>query len=188
MEAKQQWAEELSRLNAILQKSGLTATIKWGVDVYTHLGVNVVGVAGFKSFFTLWFYNGVFLEDKHQVLIRSDGGNAKALRQWRFHSMEDINEDLILEYVREAAANSEKGLVWKPQKSAPAEIPELLAHALKGDTNLAAAFETLIPSKQKEYIEHITSAKKEETKRARLEKIIPMILNGIGLHDKYKNC
>ncbi|MGM1055079.1 MAG: hypothetical protein ACQEWG_04250 [Bacteroidota bacterium] len=28
----------------------------------------------------------------------------------------------------------------------------------------------------------------EETKQKRIEKIIPMIKNGAGLNDKYKNC
>ena len=32
-----------------------------------------------------------------------------------------------------------------------------------------------------------TKAKRETTKRSRLHKIIPMINEGIGLHDKYKN-
>jgi uncharacterized protein YdeI (YjbR/CyaY-like superfamily) len=55
------------------------------------------------------------------------------------------------------------------------------------DKRLKSAFEKLTPYKQKEYIEHISSAKKKETKIARMEKSIPMILEGVGLHDKYKN-
>ena len=102
--------------------------------------------------------------------------------------MADINEKLILAYVREAAENSEKGLVWKPQKSAVVEIPDLLSHSFEENHELKNAFAMLTPYKQKEYVEHIDSAKKEETKRARLEKVIPMIMKGIGLHDKYKNC
>ena len=39
-------------------------------------------------------------------------------------------------------------------------------------------------SLKKEY----ETAKREETRLARLEKIIPMIKQGIGLNDKYKNC
>jgi uncharacterized protein YdeI (YjbR/CyaY-like superfamily) len=188
MEAGNKWHEELALLNAILQKSGLTATIKWGIDVYTHLGTNIVGVAGFKTFFTLWFYNGIFLKDKAQVLIKSDGGNAKALRQWRFRSIQDIDEKLILQYVLEATENAEKGLVWKREKSALPEVPEPLAHSIKENSALKLAFEKLTHYKQKEYIEHLDSAKRAETKQARLNKIIPMILTGAGLHDKYKNC
>ena len=51
---------------------------------------------------------------------------------------------------------------------------------------MKAVFEKLTPGKQKEYIEYINSAKKEETKKDRLEKITPLILEGKGLNDKYK--
>jgi uncharacterized protein YdeI (YjbR/CyaY-like superfamily) len=57
---------------------------------------------------------------------------------------------------------------------------------LNEDKNLKAAFDKLSPFKQKDFIEHITSAKREETKKARLEKIKLMIREGIGLNDKYK--
>lgn len=64
--------------------------------------------------------------------------------------------------------------------------PDLLLNAFDKDKNLKTAFEKLTPYKQKEYIEHINSAKREETKKNRLEKIMPMVLRGVGLHDKYK--
>ena len=35
---------------------------------------------------------------------------------------------------------------------------------------------------------YIETAKREVTKTNRLEKITPMILEGISLHEKYKNC
>ncbi len=37
--------------------------------------------------------------------------------------------------------------------------------------------------KQREYCEHIANAKREATKQNRLEKIKPMILQGIGLNE-----
>ena len=51
---------------------------------------------------------------------------------------------------------------------------------------LKEASNKLIFSKQKEHAEHISSAKREETKMSGLEKITPMILKGDGLQDKYK--
>ena len=110
------WLEEVALIKSIIQKSGLQETIKWGTEVYTHNGKNVVGVVGFKNHFTLWFYNGVFLQDKHKVLISAQDGKTKALRQWRFTSMAEINEKMILEYIREAIRNEDAGRVWKPQQ------------------------------------------------------------------------
>jgi len=186
MEEKNKWKEELDLLKSIVAKSGMTETIKWGISVYTHKGVNVVGIAGFKSYFNLWFYHGVFLKDEENVLVNAQEGKTKALRQWRFASMEEIDENMILAYVRECIRNVEDGKVWKPQKSKPMKIPEIMTKAFEATKGLEAAFSKLTPYKQKEYLEYIDAAKREATKISRMEKIKPLILQGSGLHDKYK--
>ena len=63
-----------------------------------------------------------------------------------------------------------------------------LEHAFAKADKLKTAFLNLTPGKQREYTEHIASAKQEATRLRRLDKCIPMILSGTGLHDKYKNC
>lgn len=183
-----QWTEELAFLKSIIQKAGLKMTIKWGAEVYTHKGKNVVSYYGFKNYFALWFYNGVFLEDKHKVLVNAQEDKTKALRQWRFTSMDDVDEKLILNYIHEAIKNEDEGKVWKPEKTTELTIPEALKQAFSSDNEIEKAFNKLTFYKQKEYVEHIESAKREETKLARIDKIIPMILKGIGLNDKYKKC
>lgn len=181
-----QWKEELAILKFIIQKTGLEMAIKWGAEVYTHKGKNVVSYYGFKNYFALWFYNGVFLEDKQQVLVNAQDNKTKALRQWRMASKEEIDEPLLLQYIHEAIRNEEEGKVWKPEKSTELEIPEALDEAFVRDEALEKAFNQLPFYKQKEFAEHIGSAKREETRLARLEKAIPMILQGLGLNDKYK--
>ncbi len=39
---------------------------------------------------------------------------------------------------------------------------------------------------QREYAEYIVDAKRDDTKLRRIEKILPMLRNGVGLHDKYR--
>ena len=56
---------------------------------------NVAGLAGFKSYFGIWFFNGVFLKDEQGILISAQDGKTKSLRQWRFYSIDDIEEKLI---------------------------------------------------------------------------------------------
>ena len=56
-----QWAEELELLKSIINKTILVETIKWGTPVYTHINKNIIGVGSFKSYFGIWFFNGVFL-------------------------------------------------------------------------------------------------------------------------------
>lgn len=183
-----QWQDELAALKSIIQKTGLKMAIKWGAEVYTHKGKNVVSYYGFKNYFAMWFYNGVFLEDKHKVLVNAQEDKTKALRQWRFGSKAEIDEKLILEYIHEAIKNEDEGKVWKPEKTNELIVPETLKQALISDNEIEKAFNKLTPYKQKEYVEYIESAKREETKLARVDKIIPMILQGIGLNDKYKKC
>ena len=109
------WIEELDLLKSIVNKTGLIETIKWGAPVYTYKGKNVLGVMGLKNYFALWFYKGVFLKDEAGVLVSADD-NTKSLRQWRFASKEDVNEKLLLQYIKEAIAVEEAGLAIKPEK------------------------------------------------------------------------
>lgn len=66
------------------------------------------------------------------------------------------------------------------------KIPSLLMKALNNQTELKKGFGNLTPYKQREYCEHIISAKQEKTKVSRLQKILPMIKSGVGLHDMYR--
>lgn len=180
------WQEELAILEAIIQKTELIPATKWNATIYMLNGKNVLSFGGFKDYFALWFHNGVFLKDKYNVLLNAQEGKTKALRQWRFSSKSELNEKRITEYIKEAIQNEKDDKSWKPEKSEMPAIPTALDVAFKKDKHFKTAFEALTNYKQKEYIEYIDTAKKEETKQMRLEKIIPLILNGKGLNDKYK--
>lgn len=179
------WDDEIEKIKSILNKTELIETTKWGGIVYTINNKNVIGVGAFKNYFALWFYNGVFLKDELNVLVNANEGVTKALRQWRFNSKEEINEKQILEYINEAIANEKEGKSIKPTKKARI-ICAFLDAKLEADKELAVAFEKFTPSKQNEFLEYIETAKQEKTKLARFEKIKPMILNNVGLNDKYK--
>lgn len=186
MQNNTQWSEELELVASIINKLPLEKTIKWGAEVFTYNGKNVVSYGGFKNFFTVWFYNGVFLKDTDNVLVNAQEGKTKSLRQWRFTSIAEIDENKILEYITEAIEIEKKGLKISPEKFVAVPVAELLEKEFKNDKTLKTAFDKLSPGKQKEYIVYINEAKQEATKIKRLEKIKPMILQGIGLNDKYK--
>ncbi len=180
-----QWEEELEIIKSILSKTNLVETTKWGGSIYTHNNKNILGVGGFKSYFGVWFMNGVFLKDNAQVLVNAQEGVTKALRQWRFNSKAEIDEKLLLAYIKEAIENERKGLSHKPEKK-EVIICDFFANELKNDIPFAKAFEVFSPFKQKEFLEYIATAKQEKTKILRMEKIKPMILQNIGLNDKYR--
>lgn len=179
------WSDELEILHQIIAKTELEVATKWGGIVYTINNKNVVGVGGFKDFFTLWFYNGVFLKDEKKVLVNANEGVTKALRQWRFTDKNQIDEKLILQYIIEAIANEKEGKSIKPEKKF-FEIDPIFQSELVKNIELATAFENFSHSKKNEFLEYILLAKQEKTKLTRIEKIKPMIIENIGLNDKYR--
>ncbi len=179
------WLEELEFLKSIIVKTELEEATKWGGIVYVLNGKNVLGIGGFKNYFAIWFFNGVLLQDKKKALVNAQEGVTKSLRQWRFSLKEEVNEAAVLEYINEAIANEKQGKNSKPQKKEPI-VSELFQKELDTDANLAEAFLKFSPYKQYEFLEYIETAKREETKLSRIEKIKPMIKESIGLNDKYR--
>lgn len=180
-----QWEEELLLLKAIIDKTELTEATKWGGPVYVYEKKNVIGLGGFKDYFAIWFFNGVFLKDDKKKLINAQEEVTKSLRQWRFTSKGEINEKEILEYILEAIENEKQGKIIKPTKK-EAIVSELLNVEMVKNPALKDAFEKFSPYKQYEFLEYIETAKQEKTKLSRIEKVIPMILGNVGLNDKYR--
>lgn len=182
------FADALVLLRKLINTTELVETIKWSAPVYTINNKNVIGLGAFKNHFGIWFFNGVFLNDAHCLLINAQEEKTKALRQMRFTSIKEINKDLVLDYIKEAIENQKQGKEIKPDRTKKETIiPAELRQALDSNNTLNKAFQGLTPGKQREYCEHIYSAKRVVTKQSRLEKITPLILQGVGLHDKYKN-
>jgi len=186
MDYNAQWKEELRLIGSILDKAPLEKAFKWGSDVYTLNGKNIVSYGGFKNYFAIWFYNGVFMNDKYRMLINAQEGKTKALRQWRFTSADKVDEGRILEYVKDAIEVERKGLKIKSDMSYPMEKPFLLEEAIHKDPVFGDAFENFSPGKKKEFILYIKAAKQDGTKLLRMDKIKRLVALGIGLNDQYK--
>ena len=184
IERSPEWAEELMLLRNILLNTELEEGVKWGGPIYMIKGKNVVGLGAFKSYVGLWFHQGVFLKDEAGVLVNASDGKTKGLRQWRFNSMDEIKVDLVLSYVKEAIQNQKEGKEIKPKRK-KVQMEEVLAKALQ-DEDLMKAFQAFKPGLQREFMEYINEAKQEATKVRRVEKIIPMIREGVGLNDRYR--
>ncbi|MEM7081392.1 MAG: DUF1801 domain-containing protein [Pseudomonadota bacterium] len=182
----QQWQTELKLLRTILLDTPLTETIKWGMPCYTYNGKNVVGMSGFKSYFGLWFHQGALLADKHHKLINAQEGKTKALRQWRMTHARDIKPRIIRRYVKESIANIHSQQEIKPARASRQTLPPELNSALDSNPRARSAFAKLTPGKRREYAEHIAQAKHVSTKLRRIDKALPLILKGVGLHDKYR--
>jgi uncharacterized protein YdeI (YjbR/CyaY-like superfamily) len=185
-ETNERWRQELMLLRDILLSTGLKEGLKWGAPVYMIDGKNIVGIGAFKSYFGLWYYQGGLLSDPEKVLFNAQEGVTKALRQWRFSSIDEVDPELILAYTREAIQNQKDGKQIKPEKKPMPEKPEIMLELFDKDPLLKEQFYKQTPFRQREFIEHITDAKKEETRVRRLNKIALLLRQGAGLNDKYR--
>ena len=90
-----EWRDGLTALRNILLETELEETVKWGAPCYVYQKKLVVGIGAFKSYLGLWFHQGALLKDKHKKLINAQEGKTKALRQWRFYDISEIDLSLI---------------------------------------------------------------------------------------------
>jgi uncharacterized protein YdeI (YjbR/CyaY-like superfamily) len=156
------------------------------MPVYSLNGKNVVGLGAHKPYAGLWFYNGSFLKDKNGFLVNAQEGKTKGMRQWRFEKGAEIPESLVRSYLEEAIQNQKEGKEIKPEKSKRMPIPSAFKTQLEQNQPLKRNFESLTPGKQREYLEYLNEPKQEKTVLNRIDKIIPLILEGKGLNDRYK--
>ena len=184
---EQPFKEGIGLLRKLTLKTTLTENFKWGSPVYTIDNKNVLGILAFKNHFGIWFFQGVFLSDPMKVLVNAQEGKTKAMRHWMFNSIDDIDEETVLSYFQEAISNQKKGKVYLPKKQNNTTLPPLLNDAMEKNAELKRNYNQLSPYKQREYCEYISDAKQERTKRNRLEKCIPLILKGKGLHDRFRS-
>ncbi|MBT8192616.1 MAG: YdeI/OmpD-associated family protein [Acidimicrobiia bacterium] len=173
----------MAELRPILLATGLAEDIKWGKPCYSHEGKNIVIVQEMKDFLALMFFKGALLEDPAGVL-EDQGPNSRSARRMTFASSDDVARlaDTVTVYVQAAIDAEEAGLDVGP---APAPVlVEELQDRLDADLSLKAAFESLTPGRRREYNLHFSSAKQAKTRRARVEKHVPKILDGKGLRDR----
>ncbi len=180
------WPEELDLLRQIVLTSGLTEELKWGAPCYTFEDKNVLMVSAFKDFCCISFFKGSLLKDS-KGLLDKPGPNSQATRLFKFTNIEGIQavEEDIKTYIKEAIEIEKAGLKVNFKKN-PEPLPEELEQKFEDDPLLKDAFEALTPGRQRGYILFFSQPKKSETRTARIEKCVPKILNGEGMHDQYK--
>ncbi|HMP91391.1 MAG TPA: YdeI/OmpD-associated family protein [Phnomibacter sp.] len=180
------WIQHIEALRQIMLGCGLTEEMKWGVPCYTLQGKNVGMVSAFKNFACLSFFKGALLQDDYQ-LLEKPGPNSQAARLIKFTDVEQITrQQTALEYYIKQAIEVEKAGLKVAFKKELEPMPPELEQALEDDPVLSDAFNALTPGKQRSYILYISQPKGQPARTSRLHQCIPKILNGEGLHDKYK--
>lgn len=178
------WQHELEVLRRILLDCGLTETVKWGFPCYMCQQKNILLLSVFKEYAALLFFKGALLQDEDQLLTLA-GENSQAGRQFRFTSVEEIirHEAKIKAYVFEAVELEKAGVKVPLKTIAEHPIPEEFQLKLQEFPALKMAFERLTPGRQRAYLLHFGAPKQSQTRINRIEKCIPTILQGKGMHD-----
>ena len=147
-------------------------------------------MAAFKQHVTFSFFKGKLLDDSAGIFSKNDNNELTSLK---FKSLSEIPaNDILISYVQQAIAlNSTQ----KPEKKksvrknkADLVIPDYFSAALADNQAAEDVFNNFSYSKQKDYIERLTSAKREATRNSRLATAIAWIAEGKSRNWKYENC
>ncbi|QHQ37406.1 hypothetical protein GO499_12360 [Algicella marina] len=180
----QQWRDGLEGLRRICRSAGLEEAVKWGHPCYMHAGRNIVIIGAFRGDFRMTFFKAALMKDPESVLEKQ-GPNTRHADAIRFTENAQVAamEPVIKAYLSEAMGYAEAGI--EPVKEVrEIELPEELVTALDADPELAEAFHSLTPGRQKSYVINLSGAKKAETRVARIEKFRDKILSGKGATER----
>ena len=159
-------------------------TMKWSMPHFDHKGL-MCGMAAFKEHCGFGFWKADLVLDRGEDRETSGIGSFGPVR-----SLADLpNEKTLVGYVKKAAALHEAGVQVprriQPKKRKPLPMPADFAAALKKNAKARKTFEDFSPSHRREYIEWITEAKREETRKERLAKSLKWLAEGKARNWKY---
>jgi uncharacterized protein YdeI (YjbR/CyaY-like superfamily) len=183
LERTKKWRKEMEKLRWIALDCGLDEELKWGKPCYTFEQANVAILQGFKERCAFMFFKGTLLKDPEGLLERP-GANSHVARRMVFSSVGDVveMEHRLRAFIADAIEIEKAGLKVEVKRST-APLPEELEEMFEEVPGLKKAFAALTPGRQRAYILHFCGAKQSKTRRSRIEKCVPRILDGKGLRD-----
>jgi uncharacterized protein YdeI (YjbR/CyaY-like superfamily) len=163
-------------------------TLKWSAPHFMYKGM-LAGMASFKGHCAFGFWKGSLLAERHPELAAP--AEAGMGQFGRITGLADLPEDkLIIRYVKEAAALNDEGAklparTKKPKEDRQLEIPDDFMDALRRDKKALATFEGFSYTNKREYVEWVTEAKSEATRKRRLAQAVEWMAEGKVRNWKY---
>ncbi len=159
--------------------------IKWGCPHFDYKGM-LGGMAAFKKHVSFGFWKSRLMSDPKKLFTTGPKASMCVIKAG---SPADLPPDRVfIQYVKEAAALND-GDVKAPRTPAktrkPLRTPADLTAALKKNAKAHATFAAFSPSRKGEYIQWITEAKRDETRRKRLATAIQWMAAGKPRNWKY---
>jgi uncharacterized protein YdeI (YjbR/CyaY-like superfamily) len=156
--------------------------MKWSFPHFVYKGI-LCSMASFQSHCAIGFWKS--------SLVLGNAIKKDAMGQLgRIRSLDDLPSDkVLLGYIKKAVQLNEEGVkvTRVPPKPRPrlGAAPDDLLTALKKNRKAQATFESFSPSHKREYIEWITDAKTEATRKKRLSNAIEWMAEGKSRNWKY---
>lgn len=178
------WQEGLGALRRICRDIGLRETVKWGHPCYMHSGRNIAVIGALRGDFRLSFFDAALMKDSEGVL-EWQGPNTRHPDMIRFTDNAEVStrESIIRAYLTEAMGYAETG-TRPPKEPQALDLPKELVAAMDADPELAEAFHSLTPGRQKSYVINLNGAKTSATRSARIAKSRDRILAGKGVTER----
>ena len=159
-------------------------TIKWGMPSFTYKGKILAGIASFKAHATFGYWN--------DTMLREDEKSRSAMGQFgRLTALDDLPpRETLVELTRKSMALIESGASVERQRTprAPLTVPQDLQAAINAAPAAKATWDGFPPSCQREYVDWVTEAKRDETRTRRLNQTIEWLAEGKRRNWKYENC
>jgi uncharacterized protein YdeI (YjbR/CyaY-like superfamily) len=163
----------------------LEETMKWGAPFFEYKGL-LGGMGSFREHVTLTFWKGQVMSDPEGLF---DEVGKSQMASIRFRALKEMPaQQVLISYVEEAAALNEKGVKapkTPAKKKKELDVPEDLKKALARKKKARETFENFSYSHRKEYIEWITEAKREETRKKRVATTVEWLSEGKPRNWKY---
>lgn len=159
--------------------------IKWGMPSFVYRGKLMCGMAAFKQHASLGFWQGA------NIVGAEQSAGSEAMGQFgRIAALADLpGKRELAAMLKQAMALIESGVKRPSTKTAqpkpPPRPPADLAAALAANPAARATFDAFPPSQQREYVEWVETAKREETRSARVAQAVEWMAQGKVRNWKY---
>jgi uncharacterized protein YdeI (YjbR/CyaY-like superfamily) len=160
-------------------------TMKWSMPTFVYGGGILCGMAAFKQHASFGFW-------KHALVV-GEGEPRDGMGSYgKLESVKDLPpKKTLLAHIRKAMQLNVDKVPTARRTSAPKPPPEApadLVAALKKNAKARKTFDGFPPSAQRDYVEWITEAKREETRASRLAQAVEWMAEGKRRNWKYENC
>lgn len=162
-------------------------TMKWGAPSFLHGGRILCGMAAFKQHAAFGFW-------KHAMVV-GEGTPREGMGSYgKLASLQDLPpRRQLLAHLHKAMQLNEDGVTTPAVRKStaprpPAQVPADLAEALGGNPAARATFDGLPPGQQREYVDWIIEAKRDDTRRKRMLQAVEWLAEGKRRNWKYEHC